>query len=213
MSQRRAVGGPVPLTEGRVHMNSHSAVSAAVARLGFRRQRRNHMVRIIPFLLPLSWAVASAVSPVAHAVNAQPSQSWHSYKGAWFSISYPPGFVVKPSQRSSSGDGFDSAFFIAPDHKVKFYVFSPQWSGEAKDVALNAKSEKLVSQKVTKTKDKTLTYTTIAAKNGSYTRSLLETKDSSTVIVFGVQYASAKTYASHKDEYLRFKKSLVQYAD
>lgn len=143
------------------------------------------------------------------------AKSWPTFRGAWFSISYPPGFIVHPSIKSSTtgGKGFDSAFFTSHDNKIGFYVYSPQWSGEPTDVALKPDTEKLISTKTVKAKDKTTTWTTISAKNGSYTRSLLDIKDSSTRKVFGIKYTDTKTLAKYKKSYQKFKESLVQYAD
>ena len=71
-----------------------------------------------------------------------------TYKGAWFEIDYPKIFTVKPSIPSSTPDLYDSAYFISPDKKVTFYVFSPQWSGDATDISLNKKLKKIQEQKV-----------------------------------------------------------------
>jgi hypothetical protein len=114
---------------------------------------------------------------------------------------------------ATGGKGFDSAFFTSQDNKIEFYIYSPQWSGEPTDVALKPDTEKLISTKTVKAKDKTTTWTTISAKNGSYTRFLLDTKDSSTRKVFGIKYTDTKTLAKYKKSYQKFKESLVQYAD
>src|SRR5687768_9434748 len=82
-------------------------------------------------------------------LQAAPStKQWRAYRGAWFEINYPPGFRVRPSLRSlSSAHGYDSAFFISPDCKAEFYVFSPQWNGEPKDIRVNPTKEILISQR------------------------------------------------------------------
>ena len=143
------------------------------------------------------------------------AKSWPTFRGAWFSVSYPPGFIVHPSIKSNTtgGKGFDSAFFTSNDNKIEFYVYSPQWSGDPTDVVLKPDTEKLISTKTAKTKDKTTTWTTISAKNGSYTRSLLDIKDTSTRKVFGIKYTDTKNLAKYKKYYQKFKESLVQYAD
>ena len=74
-----------------------------------------------------------------------------TYKGAWFEIDYPKIFTVKPSIPSSTPDLYDSAYFISPDKKVTFYVFSPQWSGDATDISLNKNTE---VEKDTRTENK-----------------------------------------------------------
>lgn len=164
--------------------------------------------------------VFSALIAVAVLLAAiTPIQSraifWPTYRGAWFTISYPLEFIVHPSMKSSTAGvkGYDSAFFASPDHKIEFYIYSPQWSGEPTDVALKPNFEKLISTKTVKAKDKTTTWTAISAKNGSYTRSLLDIKDSSIRKVFGIKYTDPKTLAKYKKYYQKFKESLVQYAD
>lgn len=149
----------------------------------------------------------------ATCVAREAGMQLRSYCGAWFSIDYPAGFRVKPSLKSSSGQGYDSAFFVSPDGRVEFYVYSPQWSGKPIDAALNAKTERIVSKKVSVRKSSTITWTTITAKGGSYTRSLVDTIDDSTRLVFGIKYSSSKSYGKYKKSYLAFKKSLRQYAD
>jgi len=76
---------------------------------------------------------------------------WRTYQGAWFAITYPPGFKVEPGQKSAaSTEGHDSAFFVSPDNTVVFYVFAPQWRTEARagDVDLNPDREVPVEQNV-----------------------------------------------------------------
>ena len=107
-----------------------------------------------------------------------------------FSINYPPGFTARPSP--PEGEAEDSAFFLSPDRKVEFYVFSPMWDGEPNDIKLNPKTEKRISIRTVKKarpvgKDADgkpgmeytrTTWVTIRAKNGSYTRSYVDTRDS-----------------------------------
>ncbi len=89
------------------------------------------------------------------------------YNGAWFDIKYPSSFTVRESIKSVSGEGYESAFFISPDKSVEFYIFSPQWRGEAKDIALKI-TEKLASEKKQKSGDAEIKWWTISAKDGSY---------------------------------------------
>ncbi len=138
-----------------------------------------------------------------------------TYKGAWFEIKYPAGFFVKPSQKSpSDANRYESVFFRSPDGIVEFYIFSPQWNGEANDIALQ-KSEKLVNTKKQTEGDKQIKWWTIASKNGSYTRMYQETwnETSNTKWVVGIKYKNPAAYNKYKNQYLMFKASLVQYAD
>jgi hypothetical protein len=138
------------------------------------------------------------------------------YKGAFFEVSYPHNFTVKPSIRNSGGmDAYDSAFFISPDKKVKFYIFSPQWSGDATDIAMDSEKEIEKDVKTEKNKNEENRWFTYASKVGSKTRSYHEivSADKSTVKIFGIEYDDKKSYDKYKAEYLKFKKSLQQFAD
>jgi len=120
-------------------------------------------------LIVFSIAVCSSGADAAAAGKGE--GEFKTYKGAWFEIQYPADFTVRPSIKSSGGDGkYDSAFFASPDGKVEFYVFSPQWKGDAGDIDLDEKSEEMVSTETQKTKDRAVTFYTIRARNGSYTR-------------------------------------------
>ncbi len=137
------------------------------------------------------------------------------YKGAWFEIEYPKSFTVKPSIPASTPDLFDSALFISPDKKVKFYVFSPQWSGDATDISLNTKVE---IEKDTKTETKNgmkHKWYTYESKDGSKLRSYQETtnEEGTTKLIIGIEYTGRESYKKYKDEYLKFKKSIKQFAD
>ncbi len=134
------------------------------------------------------------------------------FKGAWFDISYPSSFTVLQGIKCQSMDGVESAFFISPDKSVEFYVYSPQWSGEASDIVLKS-DEKLASEKTDVKGNQTIKWFTISAKDGSYTRSYVQTITESTNQVFGIKYKNQSSFDKYKNEYLNFKKSLVQFAD
>lgn len=141
---------------------------------------------------------------------------WPRYRGAWFSVSYPPGWSVRPSLKSySDKDGYDSAFFRSPDKKMEFYVFSPQWSGDPADIKLKPRTEKQVSRKLQVKGTSTATFVTIQAKNNSYTRSYVDRQDptNNTRLVLGVKYKNMAAYKKYKAAYAKFKGSLEQYAD
>ncbi len=137
------------------------------------------------------------------------------YKGAWFEVDYPSDFSKKPSIKSQSVDGYDSCYFISPDKKVKFYIFSPQWSGDATDISLIESKEISIDEKTEKNKSISKRFFTYQAKNKSYSRSYVETIDeaSNTKHVFGIEYQDKKSYEKYKSKYIEFKKTLKQFAD
>jgi hypothetical protein len=137
-----------------------------------------------------------------------------TYQGAWFEVKYPQDFKAHGSLLSATSDGFDSAFFTSPDGTVSFYVYSPQWSGDAKDIALQT-NEKLASSKEEKSDVKSVEWWTIIAKDQSYTRSYQKTTDmtSNTIHVIGIKYKNQAAYERFKKQYISFKSSLKQFAD
>ena len=151
--------------------------------------------------------------PEAPASSVQ--NTWQKYEGAWFEIRYPPGFRVRPSQSSTSANGYDSAFFLSNDGSVEFYVYAPQWNGTARDIEVDSATETLVSQSVARSGSKLIRRVTIKAQDGSYLRSYEDTEDvaTNTRKIFGIKYANADAYNRYRQAYLTFKASLVQFAD
>lgn len=141
--------------------------------------------------------------------------TWQTYAGAWFEIRYPPGFRVRPSQPSTSANGYDSAFFISGDGSVEFYVFAPQWNGTALDIEVNPATETVVSQNVARSGSKRIRRLTIRAQDGSYLRSYEDTEDvaTNTRKILGIKYVNTAAYNRYRQDYVRFKASLVQFAD
>lgn len=136
------------------------------------------------------------------------------FKGAWFSVVIPRGFTVLPGQPSESGPGVESARFRSPDGSVEFYVFAPQWTGVARDIALDPRTEREISRTVRgKDEGKKVIAWTIAAKDGSYQRSYQEIREHDGMSIIGLRYANKAAYDRHRPAYLAFKKSLQQYAD
>ena len=152
------------------------------------------------------------ISNISVAAGSENKQSWSTYTGAWFKIEFPPGFEVRPSLD-------DSAFFISPDKKVEFYVFSPQWNGEPTDFVFTSQSEKEIAREEQKSEQKivpgfTVQWVTVKAKNGSYWRSWVDKEtENNTRTVFGIKYQNQEVYKKYKEQYRRFKGSLIQYAD
>ncbi len=138
------------------------------------------------------------------------------YKGAWFDVNIPKGFTVKPSQKSESiPDKYDSVYFISPDKKVKFYIYSPQWTGDASDIAINSDTETEQDVKTDKKKNITQKWYTYMNKKTGAARSYHETvsEDGPTKHILGFEYADSASQKKYRDAYLQFKKSLKQYAD
>lgn len=144
------------------------------------------------------------------------SKEWKKFTGAWFDVLHPAEFSAEPSLKSTTNvSGHDSAFFVAPSKEVSFYVFSPQWNGKPTDILLKEDKETQVSLKKSE-KDGVVTIDcTIAAKDGSYTRSYEDIEDPTTNTrkVFGISYRDQKVLDQYKDKYVQFKNSLVQFAD
>lgn len=164
-------------------------------------------------LAVLLLAVLACASTVAgSAVSSQ--AKWLTYKGAYFDIKYPAVFRVRPSQRTD-GERYDSVFFAAPDKSVEFYVFSPIWNGDPKDIEINAETESYVSQNTEEKSSIKIRRATIRAKDGSYTRSVEDTENTNTNnrTVFGIKYRDQSAYDKYRQTYLTFKKSIKQFAD
>lgn len=166
---------------------------------------------------------AETLAPATETVSTQTSEKdtvksvakYSVYKGAWFDVEYPSNFTVKPSLKSStSQDGYDSALFTSPDGKVQFYVFSPQWNGDPADIKL--KDGETLKEKTEENKNTVLVKRwTIAANDGSYSRSYEERKELENNVnkIFGIRYSTKEDLDRYKEEYLHFKNSLNQYAD
>ena len=138
-----------------------------------------------------------------------------TFRGAWFTVEYPANFTAEgslPSATSGEDEAFDSATFTSPDGSVTFYVYSPQWSGDPTDIELS-ENEREGQRKVTRGKRQTVTYWTIGAKDGSYTRSYQEVREDETMHVLGIHYTTQQAYNKYKKQYLQFKASLEQFAD
>jgi hypothetical protein len=141
-----------------------------------------------------------------------------NYKGAYFEIKYPADFKARALDASKPKES-SAASFSSPDGAIEFYIFSPQWGGDAPGIALNPASETETSRKSEKGKSSGVegayTWTTIAAKDKSYTRTyqyFLAT-DSSIHWVIGMKYKSDAVLQQYKAPYAKFKASLKQLAD
>lgn len=141
-----------------------------------------------------------------------------TYRGKFFEIQYPASFAVQPIGDAAAAKS-DAAAFTAPDQSATFYVFSPQWAGEAPGIALDTQKEVEVERRTGKGKSSGVegefTWITIAAKDKKYTRSYqrFDAGDKSICWVIGLQYSSVEALKRHQAAYVRFKASLVQLAD
>jgi len=158
-------------------------------------------------------ALAALMSYWIPHVNAHEHQK--IYHGAWFTITYPEGFIPSGSLPSFSNDGFDSVFFREPHGLVEFYVYSPQWGGVASDIMFIPAHEELISKSEAISENNKVCWITIAAKDRSYLRSIEETRSfgGSSVKVFAIKYRDAEALSAFSNEYKEFKKSLQQTAD
>ena len=157
---------------------------------------------------------AAALAFLVFAVAAQ-AAGVTTYGGAWFEIDAPADFTVRPSLPSDSAEGFDSAFFTAPDGAVQFYVHSPQWGGDPTDIAIDPATETLSAEKVVTDGPVTRRWFTISAKDGSYSRSYLTVSDARgpTERTIGIRYRSIADLQAYNARYLAFRDSLRQFAD
>jgi hypothetical protein len=146
---------------------------------------------------------------------ALPALAAQDYQGAWFTIAYPDGFTAIPGLPSTTADGHDSARFREPSGRVEFYVYSPQAGGVASDIAANPASEDQIAVEERTGATGTVRWTTYAAKDGSYLRSVEETRSADRLQnkVFAITYRTQADLAAFRDAYKAFKESLQQYQD
>ena len=147
--------------------------------------------------------------------NMGSTENVRTFHGAWFEIQYPVDFTAKPSLSSTTAEGYDSAEFTSSDGSVSFYVFAPQWAGEASDIDLNPERERLVDELSQPEPGRNLRWFTIEAKDGSYLRSYMETvaQQGSIKNIIGIKYYDEKARRRYQAEYLLFRQSLELYAD
>jgi hypothetical protein len=164
------------------------------------------------FLLLVTILAVALGAGLAHAADP----GWTLYKGAFFDIKYPSNFsVVKREPGNGTEPGqVDGASFKSPDGKVEFYVFSPQWEGTPTWFRKRP-GEKCVSYKQTKKNEVTTTWVTYRGPGGAYERSYVDSHDTrlNTRKIFGFQYRNKSAYQTYRARYLKFKGSLIQYAD
>lgn len=138
-----------------------------------------------------------------------------TYRGAWFEVCHPVAFKVAPSLPSSTAEGYDSVLFVAPDDSVSFYVYAPQWGGQATDIAIDTEREEMVEQTERTSPTGEIRWFTIAARDGSYRRSYREVVEQQGTVnrTLGIRYRDANALERYSKAYERFRGSLEQYAD
>ncbi len=151
------------------------------------------------------------------------------YRGAWFDVKYPENFTAAPTQptliskNSNTRVRTDEATFTSPDNNIEFFVYSPLWNGDPKEYLKIKDTEELVSEKISTTTDRNsdlqrTRWVTIKAKDNSYYRSFVSITGGINLgslvhHVFGIKYKNDAAYEQYKNDYLKFKESLIQYAD
>ena|GEM_PF-1794677 len=141
-----------------------------------------------------------------------------TYKGAYFEITFPADFNVRPLDATPSMKT-SAALFSSPDGAMEFYIFSPQWGGDAPGISIHPETEIEISRKSEKGRSSgvegTYTWTTITAKDKSYTRMYQDflSTDASIHWVIGMKYKSDATLQQFKGQYANFKASLKQFSD
>ena len=146
--------------------------------------------------------------------NSVVTDEYNKFSGAWFDIKYPANFEPEILSYSKSKFGSngqkqaDAVIFRSPDGKVEFYIFSPQWGGDAPWIDLNSKTERIASKEIKKSQRDNGAYTwvTIQAKDGSYSRSYQEFISENNGIhwVVGIKYASQSAFNDYRKSYLFF---------
>lgn len=137
------------------------------------------------------------------------------FKGAWFDVKYPANFRVHESMKSITfSENCESAFFLSPDSLVEFYVFSPQWRGDASDIKIKP-SEILVNDQKRTLGNTIVREWKISSLDKSYVRQYTEKIDklSNSNLIFGIKYKNEEALLKYKDHFSRFQNSINQYAD
>ncbi len=149
------------------------------------------------------------------------------YNGNWFSISYPKMFKAQPIEPVIFINNYiyvetDEASFSSENEEVEFFVYSPQWGGNPHAYLKATNREEIISKEEESNQgdfdeenasEYTTSYITFKEVSGKYTRSVVSIKTATTHLVFGIKYKNLKSYNKYKEDYLKFKTSLIQYAD
>ncbi len=170
------------------------------------------MQKHVPILLSL---VVSLLA--AGPARAEQTAGWTTFRGTYFEVGVPPGFVAKPE--TDEAGNVNTVKLWNSKLKVEFAVFSPQWSGVAPFKQANPASEVLEDSETKKSGMNTSESLTIRAKDKSYIRFVLsqdfndEANSSHTNKTFGIRAPDMKVYKDVRDLYVKWKGTLVQLAD
>lgn len=150
-----------------------------------------------------------------------PFGQWTYYQKDYFSLSYPPGFTAVEEAQ-------DYGTFVSPDGEVTVSLYSPLWTGNPDKLLLQP------GETISSTKEETTAssgnelgegttraaqWMTMKADDDSYTRSIVDNRligpgnSSETRLTWSIQYQNQEAYNRYRDQYIKMKESLTQYAD
>ena len=161
-------------------------------------------------------ATASAmIALLAPNVRAETPAGWKIFRGNFFNIGVPPGYVATPQGQPGGGGKSDEVSLWNESLKVEFCVFSPQWNGKAIMSEVGDRAEVLSEHESKKIGDVQEEQWTITARDKSYVRFVVSrTKlKENTNTTFGIRVPNMKVYEQVKPVYLRWKQTLQQFAD
>lgn len=152
-----------------------------------------------------------ALSPI---VQADVPKGWKTFKGAFFEVGIPPGFVAKPIK---TNDQVNGVVLVNAERELEFAVFSPQWDGEA-PFKKPGEGEKVASRNVKKAGKEAAEDIAISAVDGSYTRYVLsqtftdEANGTKSNKTFSLKLSNEDN-GDAKKLYAQWKKTLTQFSD
>jgi hypothetical protein len=154
-----------------------------------------------------------ALAFLAQAGGETPA-GWKVYKGHYFEIGVPPGFVATPQGEVTKGRA-DEVSLWNEKTQVQFCVYSPLWNGEAIFKEVGDRAEILTSRESKKTGDVVEEQLTITARDKSYVRFVVSRINVATNnnTTFGVRVPNMKVYEQIRPLYVQWKKTLVQFSD
>lgn len=160
------------------------------------------------------WCLMMALSFAAKAGEPMPA-GWKVYKGNYFEVGVPPGFVATPQGETNSGGRADEVSLWNEKTQVQFCVYSPLWNGEAIFKEVGDRAEVLTSRESKKTGDVVEEQLTITARDKSYVRFVVSQINVATNnnTTFGVRVPNMKVYEQIRPLYVQWKKTLVQFSD
>jgi hypothetical protein len=145
---------------------------------------------------------------------AKDSIEYEAYRGMWYGLYFPLGWLVRPSLRGNRGED-DSVFFTAPDSTAEFYVYCPRYSGSPTDIEVNRQTEEQISQTIEEKDGVRIRTVRIKAKDGSYTRVFEDTVAfiAGRRLVFGFKFHDASALKKYDPVYVYFKSSFRKFVD